>query len=248
MATLACTLVTEGTITDTDRLVREDRPALVLLAPVTGNVYAAGTEVTLHAIATDIEGTVSRIEFIIDLPGEEKVLVYPSDNPEGEPSLEAVVTWEAFGNQTYIVHAHAYRAAGDPNDPVDDIPSNEGLTSITVIDPSSTGPIPDTPPVDETPEVTENAPTDDSTIDLDSLQVIVASVSAIAAPVRQGPGVTYNLIQNLSQGTMIEVVGRSEDLVWFAIRLDNGVGWVFTDVIDFPGSINDLPVINAPEQ
>jgi hypothetical protein len=200
-------------------LVREDRPALVLLAPVTGNVYAAGTQVTLHALATDIEGTISRIEFIIDLPGEELVLVYPSDNPEGEASLEAVMTWEAFGNQTYIVHAHAYRSAGDPNDLGDDVPSNEGLTSITVVDPSSAGPVPDTPSLDETPEVTEIAPTDDSSIDLDSLQVVIATVSAVTAPIRQGPGVTYELIENIPQGQMIEVVGRSEDSVWFAIRL-----------------------------
>jgi len=55
-ATLACSLVAEGTVSDERRLVTEERPALVLLAPTNGNVYAAGTDVIFHAIATDAVG------------------------------------------------------------------------------------------------------------------------------------------------------------------------------------------------
>lgn len=255
IAALSCTLVTETTVTDEDRLVREERPALVLLAPINGNTYAAGTEVTLHAIATDIGGNISRIEFIIDLPGEELLLVYPSDNPEGDSTLEAIVTWEAFGNQTYIIHARAYRPSGDPNDPVDDVPSNEGITSITVVDPNSSGGELVTPSVDETPEVIDDpTPTEDPTdtevggVDINSLPVIVATINS-TAPIRQGPDVVYAVIQNnLAAETLIEVIGRSEDLFWFAFRFENGVAWVYRDFVDFPGSVNDLPVIEAPER
>lgn len=252
IATMACTLVTEETVIDSERLVRPDRPSLILLAPANGNVYAAGTQVTLHALATDIESTISRIEFIIDLPGEELLLVHQSDNPEGESTLEAIVEWTAFGNQTYVVHIRAFRLNGDPNDPLDDIPSNEVLTSIQVIDPSDTGVQPDTPSVDETPEVNETeAPTestDEPTIDLSTLPVVIANIDSVAAaPVRQGPGVTFDIINNLAQGTVIEVLGRSEDSLWFAIRLENGVAWVFSDVVDFSGNVDELPVISAPE-
>ncbi|NDJ86021.1 MAG: SH3 domain-containing protein [Chloroflexi bacterium] len=239
-AALACTLVSEDTVTDDERLVSDERPSLLLLAPLNQSVYAAGAEVNFHILARDTVG-VYRVEVEINVPGEEVLLEYRTDDPEGVQLLDTILAWEATGEQTYLATARAFRPAGDPNDPLDDIPSNEVAIAFQVVPPPEMA-----PPADiSSPEPQASvSPTSGA---LEDLEVFPASISsALPVPVRQGPGTNYAVIRNLDPQTTIDVVGRSADEIWLVIQLDGGTGWVFRDVVDFGGDITSLPVVQAP--
>ncbi len=241
VATLACSLVSEDTIFDEERLVTDERPGLVVLAPVTGNVYATGTTVTFHAIAQDSVG-VSRIEFEIDVPGEPVVLVKTADSPT--PALEAILTWEAGESRTVLILARAFREAGAPGDPLDDIPSNEVVLTIDVVPaPDLVLPtIPQQSDTDPTPDAALDTPSDE----LPGFPVTISSTQVV--PVRQGPGTSYPIVQEVETGATVEIVGRSADAVWLVIRLESGFGWIFRDTVILTDDVSILPVVEAPPQ
>lgn len=228
-ATLACNLISEDTITENERLVRSDRPALILLAPQNGDRYADGTQILFHVMVTDVVG-ISRIEVIINLPGDETVLTQTVD-PPGQ-NIEAIIPWLPPGVGDYLVSVYAYRPEGDSNDPLDDVPSNEGLVLVKVVPPPGSSPV---------------APTPEPTIP-DIAGVPARVDGTVPVPVRQGPGTTYANVQELVPGTEVEVVGRSEDMLWLVIRLPSGFGWVFRDTIAIEADISDLPLVEAPAQ
>lgn len=241
-ASLACSLVTEDTVTDDKRLVREERPALIVLAPVNGSVYATGTEIGFHVLAYDLGIGVSRVEVQIDLVGEELLLEHTA--PEPTQNLEVVIPWTAITTvaeqETYLVTVRAFRPNGDPGDNADDIPSNEVVLSLKVVPPPGFN-------GDNLPDT--NTTTTPASQLPDTLTTFPGSVvGALPAPVRQGPGTSYSLIQDLSAGTTVQVAGRSVDSVWLVIRLDNGYGWIFRDMVTLSTDINSLPVVQAPPQ
>lgn len=243
-ASLACSLVPEGTITDDQRLVRDDRPALLLLTPQQGDVYALGTAIDFHVIAQDTVG-ISRIEVAIDQPDEPLILTYVVDPPATE--VEAVLPWLPPTSQLYLVTVLAFREDGDPADPADDIPSNEILLSVDVLPFEGIEPPP--PPSDlqltEIPaEQVETAPLPTLPSDLAVYSAVVTSVDSV--PVRQGPGVQYPTVQTLNSGEVLSVVGRSEDSLWFVIQVPGGYGWIIGDALTVGGSVNDLAVVAAP--
>lgn len=66
---------------------------------------------------------------------------------------------------------------------------------------------------------------------------------------RFGPGVTYTLINELSQGETARVVGRNESSTWWYIRdpgNPNGYCWISADVTETQGAVEELPVIEPP--
>jgi len=66
---------------------------------------------------------------------------------------------------------------------------------------------------------------------------------------RFGPGVTYALINELSQGESARVVGRNEASTWWYVRdpgNPNGYCWISADVTETQGAVEDLPMIQSP--
>ena len=66
---------------------------------------------------------------------------------------------------------------------------------------------------------------------------------------RFGPGVGYELINELSQGTSARVIGRNESSTWWYIRdpgNPNGSCWVSADVTQTQGAVEQLPVVQPP--
>jgi uncharacterized protein YgiM (DUF1202 family) len=58
-------------------------------------------------------------------------------------------------------------------------------------------------------------------------------------------GLTSPIIGNLTLGDRVEVVGRTSDGVWLAIRFakaPNGVGWVSTNLMNLDSPIDAIPV------
>jgi hypothetical protein len=117
-AGVACTLenATGGSKISPDL---QTRPLVLILAPANGNVYAEGVAVQFHAIAQDSLAGVARIEFRMDdlLVGEAR-----SDDPNGQPSLEAQTTWTAADKRGHVLTVEAFRANG----------SSLGLADVTL--------------------------------------------------------------------------------------------------------------------
>lgn len=244
LAGLACSLVPEGTITDDKRLVRSERPALLLLSPQQGSTYALGTPLVFHAIAQDEVG-ISRIEVNIDQPDEPLILTYRVDPPATE--IELVLPWMPPNSQLYLIGVLAFREGGDPSDLGDDIPSNEILLSVDVlpnvlVEPPPTVLFPDATEAPTDAAQPTSAPIPDSNLPL--LNALVNSVESV--PVRQGPGTQYAIVQTFNSGDILSVVGRSEDGVWLVVPVAGGYGWIVKDAVILPGPTDDLAVVAAP--
>ena len=133
LTTLACSLaVDDGSQGATTRpIVGEDRPAVIFLAPVQGNRYALGTEVLLYAEASDLGAGVARVEFYDNFDGV--IGSVAALNPNGDPTLSAIVAWTPPNAQTHFIRVKAIRADGTE--------STQRETSIEVVE--STGqPVP----------------------------------------------------------------------------------------------------------
>ena len=91
----------------------------------------------------------------------------------------------------------------------------------------------DSQPVQEAATAAE-APAPTAPITNASLQAVVA---VEVLNVRVAPDISAAIAQQaLTNGTQIELVGRSEDNLWFATPLaSGGVGWVFGDPLTVQG-------------
>jgi len=66
---------------------------------------------------------------------------------------------------------------------------------------------------------------------------------------RFGPGVVYELINELHEGQFARVAGRNETFTWWYIRdpgNPNGFCWVSANVTETQGEVAQLPVVQAP--
>lgn len=66
---------------------------------------------------------------------------------------------------------------------------------------------------------------------------------------RFGPGTVYELVDELRAGQSARVVGRNESLTWLYIRdpgNPNGFCWVSAGVTETQGTVEELPVVQAP--
>ena len=63
---------------------------------------------------------------------------------------------------------------------------------------------------------------------------------------RNGPGSTFAILGTISGGTVVSVVGRSEDAVWLQIVPPSGItGWVLAAFVDVLGDVSQLAVGQA---
>ncbi len=246
-ASLACSLTNEENLEGGGKLVVDERPALVLLAPANQNDYLAGTKVTFHAQARDVGAGIVRIEFTVNVPGDPVKLIETTPNGEPQASLEAILEWTAVGNQTYLVEAVAYRSDGTP--------SNLEQLSIKIYDPN--------PPANNVPDAgdTGNTSSDDSqntSTDTSSAEPVDIAIDAPAGvagvivgtdiQIRQGPDTSFQAVVTYSDGQAIEIVGRSADNLWYVIRVGEGFGWVFFQSVQADVAIETLPLVESPAQ
>lgn len=60
--------------------------------------------------------------------------------------------------------------------------------------------------------------------------------------VRAGPGVSYPILTNLSQGETVAVIGRTSDSSWYQLLLpDNVRGWSSSQFFSISGNIGNVP-------
>lgn len=66
------------------------------------------------------------------------------------------------------------------------------------------------------------------------------------AYVRSGPGMGYAPVGWLYTGDVVDAVGRDAALDWVLVRYGDGYGWIRYDLVAWIETIEDLPVLAAP--
>ena len=66
-----------------------------------------------------------------------------------------------------------------------------------------------------------------------------------SATIYSGPGTNYAQITFINAGTVVTVLGRSSNNSWLFVRTLNEIeGWVAVSLMNYPGVISQLPVVN----
>ncbi len=235
LAGLACNMGTPGETRVEDL---EDRPLVLLLAPLNGSVIAEGAEVALHAVAQESHAGVARIELRAD-----DIPVGEVTGEGGSPSLAGVVMWRAAGVRGHLITAEAYRADG----------TSMGLNEVTVqvVEPPGGRPLPaaSTP----TPAATPSPQLEASPEPTPSVPAVVipegspvARASGQALNLRQGPGTNYPPVGAMALGEGLPIVGRSVDGNWWAVAFGGGTAWVFAPLTTVEGDASNVPLVAAP--
>jgi hypothetical protein len=116
------------------------------------------------------------------------------------------------------------------------------LAACTVLSPEPTATLAPTP--------TFISPTSTPTIvPTATLVRVTLTVKDTLINCRFGPGVGYELINELSQGVSARVIGRNQSSTWWYIRdpgNPNGSCWVSADVTETQGAVEELPVVQPP--
>ncbi|MBN2303764.1 MAG: SH3 domain-containing protein [Anaerolineae bacterium] len=235
ISTLACNM---GTASDntSDAGDAVEFPLVLLVAPVNSSEYAEGAEVALHAIALDSLAGVARIEFRVnDFPVGEVL----AGQPEGQPSLDAVVMWQAAGPTGHLITAEAFRPDG----------SSLGLDDVTVrvIGRSNSE---SAPGANGAPPQATAIPTPTIPLPADLLSPddgpVAWVISNTPLNVRQGPSQEYAAIGTLAPGSEVRIIGRNVDSSWWAIEYADETAWIFANLTDTEGDLSQLPLIDAP--
>ena len=106
-------------------------------------------------------------------------------------------------------------------------------------------PIVDTPQADENlglasaeTESSEEASTDEE---------IATATAFRQANVRSEPSMRSPIIDVLTRGDIVIVIGRSDAAAsWLQVETENGIGWVAYFLVSFNGDIQSIPVIQQP--
>jgi hypothetical protein len=218
---------------------------VILLAPGQGNRYAQGTEVLLYAEASDLGAGVAKVEFYDNFDGV--IGTVNASNPNGDPTLSAIVPWTPPSAQTHFIRVRAFRADGTDSTQQEvsiDVVEAQGASSSAPQQQSQAAPdaaetTQATQPVQEAATAAE-APTQPVTN-----ASLPATVNVQALNVRVAPDINAGIAATaLNSGTQIQVVGRSTDNLWFATPISGGgVGWVFSNGLTVQGDSSTLPLV-----
>jgi len=75
---------------------------------------------------------------------------------------------------------------------------------------------------------------------------VEGKVTSYGLNVRTGPGVAYSIIGGLSQGDVVEVVGKNAAGTWLQIAYSGQEAWISAAYVDLSGSLEAVPVVSAP--
>ncbi|MGD8405441.1 MAG: SH3 domain-containing protein [Anaerolineales bacterium] len=74
----------------------------------------------------------------------------------------------------------------------------------------------------------------------------IGKVNVQALNLRAGPSLNHRIFLQLNEGTVLEIMGRSENQEWLQVRLDSGTqGWIYYEYVDTQAVIADLPLREA---
>lgn len=71
---------------------------------------------------------------------------------------------------------------------------------------------------------------------------VSAAISVFRLNMRQGPGINYQIVAKLPQGTVVPVVGRTADSNWIQAVYQGMTGWIWAPFATVSGDLASIPV------
>ncbi len=177
-------------------------------------------------------------------------------------------SWEGTPNEgAYVVNAMF--AQGDIAIPLGSADVMVGEAVVAVAEADVAEETTEEAPAEETAESAEEAPAEEAAEAEEAPAQEVAvepsleitgnanGVVNVGSNVRNGPGVIYAVVNSADPGNQLEIVGRSEDSLWYEVVLldqENAEGWIYAqlvneqaelDVASLPVSASAAPVVQA---
>ena len=78
-------------------------------------------------------------------------------------------------------------------------------------------------------------------------ETVKVQVTGTVVNLRYGPGLEYEVMDQVRQGDILAVSGRSEDAEWLHVTPEGESLWIFADLTDIDADVRaNLPVMMAP--
>lgn len=71
------------------------------------------------------------------------------------------------------------------------------------------------------------------------------ATSQFRVNVRSGPGTEYTIIGKLTPADSLDITGQNADADWLRVNFNGQEGWVFVNVVDVNGALENAPVVEA---
>ena len=105
------------------------------------------------------------------------------------------------------------------------------------------------PTFTETPSPSPIPPTPSNTPTPSPTPPVIGQISTVqdAVRLREGPAVTYPILEGVPNNTEVIVLAANEDQTWFNVRLQDGTeGWVFANLVYLPPTATPIPTNTQP--
>ena len=105
------------------------------------------------------------------------------------------------------------------------------------------------PTFTETPSPSPIPPTPSNTPTPSPTPPVIGQISTVqdAVRLREGPAVTYPILEGVPNNTEVIVLAANEDQTWFNVRLQDGTeGWVFANLVYLPPTATPIPTSTQP--
>ncbi len=227
-AALACNLTGNDEESDQGTPVGGDgRPGAIVQAPDNGSQVLINSDVLIYAVATDPVG-VTRVELIVD-----DTVIASQASPQletGEKEFEVLFRWQPknLGPEQLTILPWRGDVRGDPQ--TIELTARQRANLITQTPGSTQATI---------PFLTATQVAQDRTC---RVQITVGALS-----VRQGPGLVYNVIDQVTIGQILAVTGRQlYPDSWWQVFYNGRYGWVSGYYVNQLGDCTTIGIALPP--
>ncbi|HMQ52287.1 MAG TPA: endo-1,3-alpha-glucanase family glycosylhydrolase, partial [Anaerolineae bacterium] len=184
-------------------------------------------------------------------------VIEAADGPDGQGWVSAEVV-DFVGNPDEVPVVEP--PPGEPSEIPAEAEATDPASSAEPADePADDSPAPEVTADSETADATQETAETEASADAEEAAspgptpVDLAPTGAtITAPedgvnVRRGPGLEFELLGRLDEGTEVPILGQNEAGDWWLVAYDegdNGQAWVAGVVVDVEGSVDEVPVVS----
>jgi len=242
-ALVGCTLPGSTTSDPEAQTVISGPPIVTITSPLNQARYLTGVNVNVLAAISNAGADINRVEISVD---GVVIATIPTPNAAGAATFSVTQTWPAGEAGQHTINVSAFRASGEASAPasvtvdvVAELPRQQTATFTSAPATATPTSLPATP-TSSLPTAT-TAPSNTPTTAASATSAVPRVISR-GVNVRRGPGTNFEPpIGAMAVGETADILAFNADATWFKIRFGSGEGWVFRNIVDVEGNIDNLP-------